>query len=326
MMLDTASVMDCTLREGVCEIRISLAEAVKVTRVTFEAGIRYIEIADAEVPNVMDIGLYELVEKVVQAVPRACIGVMVGASNSPGTVKRIVEAGAAFIRVGVNNSMAEQAFPLIETAKDLGAIVTLNALKIYTWSDQEIFSVARDAVEAGADVIYVVDSAGCMLPKAVARLTRSVCDLGVPTGFHGHDNFSLAIANSLAALDVGATVVDGTLRGIGRSAGNAQIEVLVKAAQKDGYFRDVNGDQLAELAEVLIANRRPRDRGISYLDVVMGEGRFHSDRLDLVQEIAESFSVSLHSLIREVGRRDPVTPSRALVESAALYLRAGKTL
>jgi isopropylmalate/homocitrate/citramalate synthase len=160
-----------------------------------------------------------------------------------------------------------------------------------------------------------------MLPRQVQARTRALREAGISVGFHGHDNLGLAAANSLAALDAGAALVDGTLRGIGRSAGNAQVEAVVKAGRQEGHFAGVDGDALCRLGAAHVAPHRPRDRGIDHLDLAMGEGRFHSEGLALAAEVARAHGLPLEELVREVGLRDPISPGRALMERTAEDLR-----
>src|SRR5205807_777702 len=88
----------------------------------------------------------------------------------------------------------------------------------------------------GADGVYVVDSAGALLPGEVRQRVEALVDsLDIQVGFHAHNNLGLAVGNSLAALEEGAALLDGSLRGMGAGAGNAMTEALVAVLQKAGY-------------------------------------------------------------------------------------------
>ncbi|MBB5156109.1 hypothetical protein [Saccharopolyspora phatthalungensis] len=318
----SVSLVDCTLREVEYETHLTLAESVQIASELSAAGVHYLEVADRGAPSWADLEIEDYVSAVAQAAPRTTVAIMVYPGACLETIARAVAAGAGCVRLAANITEAADILPLAEGSKDLGVpLVTFNAMKTYAVSAAEAIRIAEDACAAGVDVFYTADSAGCMLPTEVAHLSRSLHERGIATGFHGHDNTSLAVANSLEALDSGAVMVDGTLRGAGRSAGNAQLEVLVKAAQRNGFLSAVDGDLLARRAEELIAGRRLRDRGVSYLDIAIGEGRFHTERLEMAREIADSHDVPLPDLVREVGRRDPIRPSRQLMEVTAEYLR-----
>ena len=79
----------------------------------------------------------------------------------------------------------------------------------------------------------LADSAGYLTEDGVkARISVLTEKLCIPVGFHAHNNLGLAIANSLAAISEGASYIDGSLRGLGAGAGNAQIEVLQAVLQR----------------------------------------------------------------------------------------------
>ncbi|WP_168588694.1 hypothetical protein [Saccharopolyspora sp. ASAGF58] len=319
------SLVDCTLREVEYETHLTLAESVRIAAELSDAGVHYLEIADKGAPSWADLEIEEYVGAVAQAAPRSTVAIMVYPGASLETIARAVAAGAGCVRLTANITEAANILPLAAGVKELGVqLITFNAMKTYAVLPAEAVRIAEDARAAGVDVFYTADSAGCMLPGEVIGLLRLLRDRGIATGFHGHDNTALAVANSLAALDAGAVMVDGTLRGAGRSAGNAQLEVLVKAAQRGGFLSGVDGDLLAGKSEEHVAGRRLRDRGVSYLDIAIGEGRFHTERLALAREVAESCGVPLPDLVREVGRRDPVRPSRELMEAAAADLCASR--
>lgn len=131
----------------------------------------------------------------------------------------------------------------------LGFRVGFNVMYLSTYWDKtdEVLAPlaeARDVIESAA----LVDSYGSCLPAQVAEGIRGAIRLmgGVQVGFHGHDNMALAFANTLSAIDAGATVVDGTFVGMGRGAGNLKTELmLVKQAAAEGSNLDY--DALSEV-------------------------------------------------------------------------------
>lgn len=319
--------MDCTLREGPYEHRFDNAAMTGISRGLADAGVRLIE-AGAETglgtqPDIDDVAQLRMLSS---AVPEADFGVIVASAVSTADdLRKIVDAGARFLRIASAVTRSELSLPLLEAARDLGVFVTYNAIKCYAVDIPELIEVSKRVVAAGAQVVYLVDSAGAMLPREVRARTLALREADINVGFHGHDNLGLAAANSLAALDAGATLIDGTLRGIGRSAGNAQIEAVVKAGQKDQRFADVDSDELCRLGAVQVAPHRLRDRGIDHLDLAMGEGQFHSDGLALAQEVAREHGLALEQLVREAGLRDPIAPDLALLQRTAKALREAQS-
>lgn len=318
--------IDCTLREGPYECWFAPADITRIARTVSAAGVRYLEVgAETGLGSRSDVDDAAQVRAVMEAAPRAHVGVIAGATTATSSqLRRVLAAGARFIRVAAGVTTWRTALPMIEMLRDEDVWVTFNAIKCYALDAQRLLQIARHVTTAGAEIFYLVDSAGALLPSEVQQLTATLRDGGIRVGFHGHDNLALAVANSLAAVEAGAAAIDGTLRGIGRSAGNAQIEVLVKAVQRHGVLRDIDGDALCRASEQLIASRRLRDRGVAYVDIAMGEGRFHSERLELAREIAQHFDIPVECLVRAVGVRDPIAPNRAFIEAIAAAL-AGRT-
>ncbi|MFK0229988.1 hypothetical protein ACIQUL_29950 [Streptomyces sp. NPDC090303] len=324
-VLPDGTLLDCTLREGPYECRFDTEGITRITRALVAAGVRHVEVG-AETgfgsrPDVDDIGM---VMTAREAEPGVAVGVIAGFSRAtPAELRRLADAGASFVRVAAAAPLWKEALATIGTVRSLGMSATFNAIKGHSVSAAEFGRLARETTSAGADVVYLVDSAGTMLASDVRDRVSYARDAGARVGFHGHDNFSLAVANSLVAVAEGAVSVDGTLRGIGRSAGNAQIEVLAAALRKQGSTHAIDVDALARAAEELIAPHRARDRGIGHLDLCMGEGGFHSEGLDAAREAAERYGVALGPLLREAGRRDPAGADHDTVVRTALALRVG---
>jgi isopropylmalate/homocitrate/citramalate synthase len=86
------------------------------------------------------------------------------------------------------------------------------------------------AAEAGASRIYVADSMGAATPELIALLVRRACErVGLPVGVHCHNDFGVAVANTIAGVGAGAEYVDVAVNGLGDRAGNAPLEEVVAA-------------------------------------------------------------------------------------------------
>src|SRR3990172_1356232 len=110
----------------------------------------------------------------------------------------------------------------------------------------------------GADCVYVVDSAGALLPDGAATRVRALKEaLKIQVGFHAHNNLGLGVGNTLAAIEAGADQVDGTLRGLGAGAGNAATEILVAVLDKMGLNAGMDVFKLLDAAEFVVAPMMP---------------------------------------------------------------------
>jgi 4-hydroxy-2-oxovalerate aldolase len=228
--------------------------------------------------------------------------------------------GMKFIRVGTNVSDVHQAKEFIEVAKKHDMFVGANFMKSYTMKPAEFAERARLAQQYGADVLYIVDSAGGMLQSDVDDYFHAVQDrCDIPLGFHGHNNLGLAVSHSLRAIELGATMVDCTLQGLGRSAGNAPTELMVMALSRMGMDLGIDPIKILDLGERCI---RPliKSRGLRSLDVVAGFAQFHSSYMGTIRRFSSKYRIDPRRLIIEVCRVNKVDAPADLVEETARRL------
>jgi 4-hydroxy 2-oxovalerate aldolase len=212
--------------------------------------------------------------------------------------------GMDFIRVGIDVTRVGETQPFIERAKQRGLFTTANLMKTYAVPPAGFGEAAARAEGYGADVVYMMDSAGSMFPEEVGAYLDALKErTGVAFGFHGHDNLGVAVYNSLFAADQGAAFVDASLQGLGRSAGNAATELLAAALDKRGYE---TGIDVLRLLQVGDETTRPLlgPAGLEPLDVVSGYAGFHSNFLPKVMGAAEEYGVDPARLIIELCEID----------------------
>jgi len=111
-------------------------------------------------------------------------------------------------------------------------------------------SVVRTAYDAGAEVVALCDTNGGMLPGRLADVVDGVVQLGVRVGIHAHNDTACAVANSLAAVEAGATHVQGTANGYGERAGNADLFSVVAGLEVKLGRQVLPDGSLAELVRV----------------------------------------------------------------------------
>jgi 2-isopropylmalate synthase len=122
----------------------------------------------------------------------------------------------------------------------------------------------RAAAQAGADWIALCDTNGGNLPSAVAEIVRAAKkEISVPLGIHAHNDSDLAVANSIAAVEAGCVMVQGTINGWGERCGNANLMSLIPALQLKLGLECIPKENMERLTEVSrtaseIANLRPR--------------------------------------------------------------------
>lgn len=327
-------ILDCTLRDGSYLIDYQFtAEDTYIISVGLEkAGFRLIEVGHGTGLGSSSAGQGKAAatdEEYLKATKSALNGssAQFGMFFIPGIGKMedlemAADYGMGFVRIGTNVTEIEKAKPYIEKAKKLGLMVSSNLMKSYVVSIDEFIKLAKMADELGADVISLVDSAGGMFPhdirEYVLRL-RDVTDKEI--GFHGHNNLQLAIANTLEAIKAGAGVVDSSLQGMGRSAGNAQTEILAMVLEKMGYNTGIDTYKTMDLGERVIKPMMTKQQGVDDISLVSGIAQFHSSFYRTVYDAAQKYSIDPRRLIIEVSEINRVHVTPELAEATALRIR-----
>jgi 4-hydroxy 2-oxovalerate aldolase len=177
----------------------------------------------------------------------------------------------------------------------------------------------------GADIVYVVDSAGALLPYEVKERIHALKQhLGVEIGFHGHNNLSLAMANTLAAIEAGATRIDGSIRCLGAGAGNTQTEVLIAVLERMGIQTGIDLYQMMDLAEDIVAPILQAPQEITRDSLTMGYAGIYSSFLLHAKRAAERFGIDSRDILLELGRRKVVGGQEDMIVDVAAEI-ASKT-
>lgn len=146
------------------------------------------------------------------------------------------------VRIALAPEKILQGIKLAEKIKQMGFEVGFNVMYMSTWNTQKDFLNHLHHVDSVADFFYMVDSFGGVYPEDVRstfELVKNHLDCAI--GFHGHNNLELAFINSLTAIECGVEMIDSTITGMGRGAGNLKTELLLTALnQTKGIEIDFN--------------------------------------------------------------------------------------
>jgi len=246
-----------------------------------------------------------------------------------GTIEDIQKAksnGLDFIRCGINISEFKKVKPYAEEAKRLGLKVAINLMKSYAVKSYEFSKIVKEIDSWQlADVIYLVDSAGCMFPNEVYEyIDRTKQVVNTSVGFHGHNNLSLGIANSIQALNSGATYIDTCVRGMGRSAGNAQTEIFIWALKKMEIDTGIDLYDLYDFSDNILFPMMHNLQGLSSEDIHIGVSKFHTSYLPMVNASAKKFNVPKMHLIKAASDVNCLNPSQDLFDKIAYELSETK--
>ncbi len=324
-------IVECTLRDGSYIINYQFtAEDTAVIALALEkVGFRYIEIGHGVGLNASSCkGKAAETDKVyLKTAQEVLTRAKYGMFFIPGIGRKedldlAAEYGMGFVRIGTDVTEAESAEKYIGYAKRLGMMVSSNLMKSYTLPPQEFAKRAKLVEEFGADVVVLVDSAGGMVPEDIRTYIEAMKRAGVTVkiGFHGHNNFSMSVANTLMAIENGATIVDSTLMGIGRSAGNTPTEILVTIFKKLGYKLDVDIFKTMDIAEGLIKPIMKIRGGTNPIDIIAGYAEFHSSFLSTIYEASKKYRIDPRRLIISICEKEKVHVSKELATELAKQL------
>ncbi len=233
--------------------------------------------------------------------------------------------GAKVVRVATHVTEADIAEQHIGLAKKLGMQAFGFLMMGHMAPPEKVAEQARLFASYGADVVYVADSAGAMLPDDVrVRVAAAAAAVSVPVGFHAHDNLSMAVANSVAAIEAGATFVDGTCRGLGAGAGNAQLEVLVGVLDRLGHRTGIDFYGIMDVAQQVVEPIMKRPQIVNSNALMMGYAGVYSSFLLFTTRAAERFGVEPRDILVELGKRRMVGGQEDMIIDVAYQLAQRK--
>lgn len=153
----------------------------------------------------------------------------------------------SLIRLAVDPSNLGSAILKAKYIKSMGFEVAFNVMYLSDWIDDETFLLNFKEIENYIDYLYLVDSYGGVFPKQIETVIEKIKIITkVKLGFHGHNNLELALANTLTAIDSGIDIIDCTVMGMGRGAGNLKTELLIAVIFKNSI---VNFNSFSTLLE-----------------------------------------------------------------------------
>ena len=266
----------------------------------------------------------ELIRAAAGAVKRAKIAVLlIPGIGLADDLKEAQELGASVARIATHCTEADIAIQHLRMACDLGMETVGFLMMSHMASPSDLLRQARIMEDAGAQTVYIVDSAGAMtVHDARARVAELRAGLRPETqvGIHAHNNLSLAVANSIGALEEGVSQVDGCSRGLGAGAGNCPTEILVAVAERLGYETGVDTLGVMDVAEDVVAPIMPRQQIIDRSALTLGYAGVYSSFLLHAERAAERFGVDARDILLELGRRKVVGGQEDMIVDVAMEL------
>ncbi len=213
------------------------------------------------------------------------------------------ENGVTVARFATQMSECDIARQHIGMAKEMGLIPWAVLPLAKFLSVEETLRYAQTSERFGAEVIYLLDGGGSALPEEVyERIFTLQKHIDVPLGFHAHNNMQLAVANTLAAIDAGATYVDTCIKGFGAGAGNCPVEPLLLALDRKGYRTNVDMYKAMDVGDEYLKPLMPRPMELTSDQIMLGYGVYSSFIL-FARRAAAKYGVDTRDIIKEIGLR-----------------------
>ncbi|AKU11410.1 4-hydroxy-2-ketovalerate aldolase [Azoarcus sp. CIB] len=243
-----------------------------------------------------------------------------------GTVDHLKMAhglGVSTIRVATHCTEADVSEQHIGMARKLGMDTVGFLMMAHMSSPEGLVAQAKLMESYGANCIYITDSAGYLLPDDVRERIGAVRAALAPDtelGFHGHHNLAMGVANSIAAIEAGASRIDAAAAGLGAGAGNTPMEVFVAVCARMGIDTGVDVFRIQDVAEDLVVPIMDFPIRIDRDALTLGYAGVYGSFLLFAKRAEKKYGVPAREILVEMGRRGMVGGQEDMIEDTAMTL------
>jgi 4-hydroxy-2-oxovalerate/4-hydroxy-2-oxohexanoate aldolase len=266
----------------------------------------------------------EYLSAVVPKMKQASISVLlIPGLGTMRELKSAFECGARSVHVATHCTEADTSPQHIAYARKLGMDTTGFLMMAHLNTVDGLVQQAKLMESYGAQTVYITDSAGYMLPndvKARVAALRNALKPETEIGFHGHHNLGMGIANSIAAIEEGASRIDASVAGLGAGAGNTPLEVLAAVCERMGIETGCDLFRLMDIAEEVILPMMDHMVRVDRSSLTLGFAGVYSTFLLHAKRASERFGVPARDILVELGRKKMIGGQEDMIFDTAMSM------
>ena len=312
-------ILELCTRDGMHALRhkLPVSEMAEICREMDSVGVDSIEFGHGNglagssfqygfAPNT-DLEYIRAVSKVVTKTPLSII--IIPGIGTRDELQAAKDHGVKIARLCTEMTENDIAQQHIGMAREMGFETRAALPRPKALSVEECVFYAKRSESYGAQVVYIMDGGGSMLPNDVYERTKAMREALLPEteiGLHAHNNLQLAVANSIAAVEAGATHIDCCMKGMGAGAGNCPTEIFAAVMDRMGYETGVDLYRAMDVADEVIKPLFARMISPMTFDkdtLMLGYAGTYSSFLLFAKRAAARYGVDARDVIREMGER-----------------------